>query len=322
MSGGHSNSTKIKSFLTVLPTDDRGGAKGEYIVCINPENKDSLGLGRNAVAVYEHTGPDRKLLVPCRIVTDADVHMASARMDQTLRTSLGIVKGEIGKAKIELFRLHIPCWYRLKRWFANRLGFRYVMCRVSKADPEDMEKQICRIPATTSRLLGTGDGAFMVCEAIRETHGIFGLVARRIRAYEVNENAIDERKKRERDQPERYLSPERILGVKPDLPMIIVDKEMRHQLFVKPLDALRTRRDLWNVVGKQIIEAGLLFFIAALAASVIIPLQRSWLLFVWITAACLIITFIITAVWARAKMKTRIRVRRHTRTFEKDEGCE
>ena len=76
----------------ILRTEDRKGAKDDYIICVNPSIKKSKHLGRFAVLVHKRKIDKRlkELKVPCRVVIDETLGDREVRVDQSLRNALGI----------------------------------------------------------------------------------------------------------------------------------------------------------------------------------------------------------------------------------------
>jgi len=74
----------------ILRTEDRKGAKDDYIICVNPSIKKSKHLGRFAVLVHKRKIDKRlkELKVPCRVVIDETLGDREVRVDQSLRNAL------------------------------------------------------------------------------------------------------------------------------------------------------------------------------------------------------------------------------------------
>ena len=75
----------------ILRTEDRKGAKDDYIICVNPSIKKSKHLGRFSVLVHKRKIDKRlkELKVPCRVVIEETLNDSEVRCDQSLRNAPG-----------------------------------------------------------------------------------------------------------------------------------------------------------------------------------------------------------------------------------------
>ncbi|MEX2707005.1 MAG: hypothetical protein Q6352_017380 [Candidatus Freyrarchaeum guaymaensis] len=74
----------------ISPTDKRKGAMDDFIVFVNPKTKKRLKLKRLAVAVHHVRNINRDPKAPCRVLIDESIEDDTAKIDQTLRTAIGI----------------------------------------------------------------------------------------------------------------------------------------------------------------------------------------------------------------------------------------
>lgn len=249
----------------ILRTEDRKGAKDDYIICVNPSIKKSKHLGRFAVLVHKRKIDKRlkELKVPCRVVIDETLGDCEVRVDQSLRNALGIPyefsDADKEKFTVEIYPLRLYLFQHLRYFISYILGRRYLFFRVCKADIPDMEKNICRIPSDSFKLLGCEEGDRVICEYPVREGDIYRLRECKIKCYGASEEMIKKREEMEEENiSARYPSAEKLLEVSPDsplspdIPRIFLDAHARDELHVEPIDPVRVRRDLFHLFLKQI----------------------------------------------------------------------
>ena len=250
----------------------------------------------------------KELKVPCRVVIDETLGDCEVRVDQSLRNALGIpyefsdadkekFTVEIYPLRLYLFRLRFQ---HLRYFISYILGRRYLFFRVCKADIPDMEKNICRIPSDSFKLLGCEEGDRVICEYPVCDGDFYRLRECKIKCYEASEKMIENRKANEKENiSARYPSAEKLLNVSPDIPRIFLDAHARDELHVEPIDPVRVRRDLFHLFLKQIREFGIILLLSLLTVVYIFPFQSLILIFVISVA----ITFLLILTNIRAKIK-------------------
>ena len=290
----------------ILRTEDRKGAKDDYITCVNPSIKKSKHLGRFAVLVHKRKIDKRlkELKVPCRVVIDETLGDCEVRVDQSLRNALGIPyefsDADKEKFTVEIYPLRLSLYQHLRYFLSYKLGRRYLFFRVCKADIPDMEKNICRIPSDSFKLLGCEEGDRVICEYPVREGDIYRLRECKIKCYGASEKMIEKREEKEEENiSARYPSAEKLLKVTPDIPRIFLDAHARDELHVEPIDPVRVRRDLFHLFLKQIREFGIILLLSLLTVAYIFPLQSLILIFVISVA----ITFLLILTNIRAKIK-------------------
>lgn len=302
--------------LRVDQTSSRRGARGEYIVCVNPSARRRHGLGpfthlavaKRSVRVQLKGEPglhDLVLAVPCRVVDDVNRAADEILLDQTLRAALGVPHGTLPAAgEIAIARLRRGVWQPLRGFLSRFAGRRVLVARVVKAAIPDMEKELCRLPESIFELLGCKPGDRIVVQSAVPAGSTFSLRSLRMTAYEVSQQMMDDRRAHEQDPRTTYDSPEERLGVKPDLPPLFLDLEGRHRLGVRVLQPVYVRRSTWHSLRKQYREAGVLFVLSALAAGGLIPggVTHGWQS-MWIAAGAFL--FALVLVWLAVRASVR-----------------
>ena len=292
----------------ILRTEDRKGAKDDYITCVNPSIKKRMYLGRFAVLVHDHPGVDKKLKVPCRVVIDETLNDSEVRCDQSLRNALGIPfefsDADKEKFTIDIYPLRLSLFQHLRYSISYILGRRYLFFRVCKADIPDMEKNICRIPSDSFKLLGCEEGDRVICEYPVREGDFYRLRECKIKCYGASEEMIKKREEMEEENiSARYPSAEKLLKVSPDIPRIFLDAHARDELHVEPIDPVRVRRDLFHLFLKQIREFGIILLLSILAVAHIFPIMITWQSLILIFVISVAIAFLLILVNIKAKIK-------------------
>ena len=288
----------------ILRTEDRKGAKDDYIVCVNPLIKKRMYLGRFAVLVHDHPGVDKKLRVHCRVVVDEAPNESKVRVDQSLKNAIGIpFEYDEGKFTVEIYPLRLSLFQHLRYFISYILGRRYLFFRVCKADIPDMEKNICRIPSDSFKLLGCEEGDRVICEYPVREGDFYRLRECKIKCYGASEEMIKKREEMEEENiSARYPSAEKLLKVSPDIPRIFLDAHARDELQVEPIDPVRVRRDLFHLFFKQIREFGIILLLSILAVAHIFPIMITWQSLILIFVISVAIAFLLILVNIRAKI--------------------
>lgn len=292
----------------MLRTEDRKGAKDDYIICVNPSIKKRMYLGRFAVLVHDHPDIGKKLKVPCRVVIDETLNDSEVRCDQSLRNALGIPfefsDADKEKFTIDIYPLRLSLFQHLRYFISYILGRRYLFFRVCKADIPDMEKNICRIPSDSFKLLGCEEGDRVICEYPVRDGDFYRLRECKIKCYGASEEMIKKREEMEEENiSARYPSAEKLLKVSPDIPRIFLDAHARDELHVEPIDPVRVRRDLFHLFLKQIREFGIILLLSILAVAHIFPIMITWQSLILIFVISVAIAFLLILVNIKAKIK-------------------
>ena len=275
-----------------------------------PFNQKSKHLGRFAVLVHKRKIDKRlkELKVPCRVVIDETLGDCEVRVDQSLRNALGIpyefTDADKEKYTVEIYPLRLSLFQHLRYFISYILGRRYLFFRVCKADIPDMEKNICRIPSDSFKLLGCEEGDRVICEYPVREGDIYRLRECKIKCYEASEEMIKKREEMEEENiSARYPSAEKLLEVSPDIPRIFLDAHARDELHVEPIDPVRVRRDLFHLFLKQIREFGIILLLSLLTFAYSLPIMITWKSFILIFVISVAIAISLILVNIRAKIK-------------------
>lgn len=269
----------------VLRTENREGADGDYIVCVNESVKKILKLGNLAVVVYRPPKLNVELKAHCRVVIDNKLSNEQVRLDQSVRNAIGIPYGKEGEegVKVELHPLCLSVGQRLHYHLSRLFGWRYLFFRVCKSDTPDLEKDLCRIPSDAFRLLGCEAGDTVICEAPVFENGRYKLRTYKIKAYEAVREFIEERERKEEEETKkaeksldaRYHSAKELLEVEPDIPRIFFDWHTREALGLLEgdlkklggeLHPVKARREITNLFFKELVGFGIMVLLSLLSA--------------------------------------------------------
>lgn len=281
------------SFAVLATTSaQRREAKGEYIVCASGEVRATLQLGE--WAAVEHTvhldggATMRTLRVIARVVTDDGLGDHELRMDQTCRNAIGIpFRYERDASRVRIRPLRVSRRQALLIRLTRLAGRRYVILRVHKGDIPDMEKRLARMSPGLFPVVGVPPGGRLVVEAAREvSDGSLEMAAVRVRTLELGADA--ERRIRAAEEPRsdaRFVDARACLGIDPDIGDLFLDLNEREGLKATSLDPVRVRRDLGDLVEREILGAGAIFFLSLIGVSTALPWDGGWLKFAVVAAA-------------------------------------
>lgn len=312
-------------------TAHRRFAKGDYVISIHKRTKKDLGIGRFAVVGYrvhyqgsdeckepllnKGIGLEKILEVHARVVAVGDnvpgilhVNTDEIRIDQSIRNAIGIPYTDASDV-VEIFpvRMHLIAYaaYLLRYFISRILGFRYFFYRVCSAHVHDMEKGICRIPGDTFAILGTEAENNLVFESpkkVGET-GVFEIVTKSIASYELTNEIKSLRLEKEVQKEIRYRNPKSWISVEPDISRVFLDQADRERLGVDQLSPVKARRDVSDLLQKQILGVGIFFFVSALSLGGLWPLEKTWMSFILILIVGLIMALGLMIVILRTRIK-------------------
>lgn len=275
------------AFAVLVTTSDlRAEAKGEYVVCVNRAVKERLEIGKWAAVEHNVQLDDgksiRTLRVIARVVADDTLKDQELRTDQTCRNAIGIpFEYEHADIRVGIRPLRVsrfPSWMMV---LARVVGRRYVILRVHKGDIPDMEKRLARMGPGLFSVVGVPPGGRLVIESVREmTDGSLEMARVRVRALELSEDA--EKRIRDKEEPwsnARFVDARACLGIDPDIGDLFLDLAERESLGADSLDPVRVRRDLGDLVEREILGTGVIFFLSLLGVSSALPWDGGWLKF-------------------------------------------
>jgi hypothetical protein len=265
--------------------DQRKQAKSNYIAAVRKAVKDRLELGEQVVLSrsVKNAADKRELVVRCQLVEEDLVPEDEVWADQTVRNAIGIEFGDETE-KAALAPIRPGAMEALREPVSRLLGRRFVLLRVCKAEPLDLEKDMARISPEVFPLLGIrpGDRIFISCAVPGRDGEGYRERTHTLRAHELTEQMLEEREKNEESEVKRgfearYLSAEKLVGVKRDIGRIFLDEEARSKLGAMPLQVVKLRRASGNAVAQELLGFGVVFFISGFAVSSILPWGVSWL---------------------------------------------
>jgi hypothetical protein len=253
----------------VIPTSDRPGSEGTYIVRLSEANRRLLKV-RNGAYLKVSYGKASAL---ARLSVDKNLDDKTIRIDQTLRTAICLEKVMQGvKKKKEL--VYDPTGRgTLERPIAvERSGFRgpsllgrlvkqqYLVCLVHHAKPRDMEKPIARLATQSMEVLGVepGDKVLLASEKGRKS----------IRCLALDSKDALPLKETMRDFtapcPETHYDDTL-------LPWVTIDLQTRRKLGVEPWEPIMVGRDPYHALAQEFSQVGLAVALSALGGAVVVP---------------------------------------------------
>lgn len=273
---------------------DRAACPYDFVVAMGPDMAAALGLGGPACDGVVVTrwlagggAPSKRcpLRVNAVLRLDGGLAPGRVRMDQTLRTALGIAYelGRHTRNDLGFSRLTLDRKQAARRLVVRVLGVRYMYARVEKARPSDIEKNICRVNKDMLAILGTGEGSRVVLLAPRPAAPAtarLGLLS--VKAFDLSEAMRTEREAQSRDHAEkgwnaRYVNAAELLSLRPDILPVYLDAHARSALGVEPGDPVKLRRDFPDLFKQQLLEVGVALALSTLALTRLFPddLQKS-----------------------------------------------
>lgn len=201
-----------------------------YEAWVTPGLRKRLGLGSHAVLAFVHPGLQRLrapedesrldyLAAICRVRV-ANVEDDIVRVDQTLRTALGIPHapfGDLHNLPVYLLPARRSLWKAFRQTAAGLFGYRTLAMRCAIAAVEDIEKRYARLSESALRTLGLAEGADVILErAFPETFAdgmihAFTIKDIRLSAFSATDAFIADRKGLAQRFPHRYIDVNRAL---------------------------------------------------------------------------------------------------------------
>lgn len=286
--------------LEVLGTDKRDFV-GDYIVQMNKQTMKKEELRVKEGDFVSLTNKDKKLTnekksfpipILARVHTpDTTVNDDQIRVDQTLRNAIGVRKGDLVVVKK----------VNVKEGFLKKIvGYQYEVARIGKADPADMEKNICRVPQEVIDVLAIEEGDYVEIKP-HEGKPI------KLRAFSIRPSSKLECKRgkfKEYNIKERALklqrNAHRDVGFEAEkTPIIFLDKDARIQLGggkiedeLPELMPVKIRRDTWHTVYKHLSEVSLALLLAFIGLAIALPAPYSYSLLFFATGFIIYLTFL------------------------------
>lgn len=294
-------------FVTGTKTEHRKKAKDDYIICINSNKKKQLCMGKFAVITHQIQNENRNKLLKthCRVIIDESLPDSQIRADQTIRNAIGIPYGyDEETTTVEVYPLNLSLFQSINEYISYLLGRRYLFLRVNISDIPDLEKNLSRIPLEAFKLLGTNESNRIVLESpIKNNKNKYILKKFDIKAFELSHQIIEMKTNLQKEYPDRYLNADEILKIKPDIWPIHIDRHIRDMLILDSLDAVKVRRDLFDLFLNEVREFGIIFFLSLFTIVQILPIKIDWWLLILIILISLLIAVNIILMNIRARLK-------------------
>lgn len=260
--------------------DDHIHAGRPYVVVVGTDDHSqlshpgSLGL---AVVRRELAGAPGPVTVLVRLErASSGLDTGSVRMDQTVRTALGlpslIAEGSVDASSVSLHRLTCSMGDRINNWVSGLCGRRYLLLRVSQPNPQDIEKNLCRVGSDDLIALGADAGSKLVFFTAREegTAGYF-LTRTSLQTLPLSSEAALNRRQAETEASAqgwsaRYRCSRLILGIEgSDLSDVFLDSDSRADLHIDRCSPVLVRRDSLSAMARELLEFGVVLLASLLA---------------------------------------------------------
>lgn len=324
---GYNNNIHLSRNFKVLGTEDKHRFKVPYdfVIALNPVVSSSLKL-KKYVVISRPIIENKNILTiqkkPIRaygiLVKDDLLSNDEIRMDQTLRNAIGIPFTLKKPMRYDLLidPIKINVYQKFRNFVTKRLGRRYLFLRVSKPNPPDIEKNICRVPSDALSLMGTDIGSKIVLISPiknKKTPSSYTLKNYSIKAFDLNKELVVHRDNEEKIHYKkkgwnaRYVNASKLLGVEPDIGRIMLDLHVRNFLKVHPGDPIKVRRNFTDLFRRQIMEVGILISISSIALTRLIPdwIKTDYYLFYLLSSLSVSIIMSVSIILLRLKSRVR-----------------
>ena len=233
----------------------------------------SLGL---AVVRRDVAGAPAPIAVLVRLERDvAGLEPGTVRMDQTVRTALGLpallIAGQAATENISLHPLTCSWADRLNNLVSGLCGRRYLLLRASQPDPQDIEKGLCRVGSDDLIALGADAGSKLVFFTPRETPAGYVLTRASLQTLPLSNDSASRRRTAESDSSDdgwgaRYRCSRTLLGVEgSDLSDVFLDSDARSDLHIDRCWPVLVRRDSLSAMARELLEFGVVLLASLLA---------------------------------------------------------
>lgn len=212
------------------------------------------------------------LVIPDR---SGQLGRAHARLDQTIRTALGlkalIDSGAGQVVDLKLKPLRASRRDRLNNAMSRLVGRRYLLLRVAQPDPNDIEKGVARVSEDDLVALGADVGSRVVFFGAKHGSNGYQLVRKSLQVMPLEGESVTERRKKEKDAaaagwPARYRSAPHLLEIEgPDLTYSFIDRDAREHLGIDRVWPVLVRRDSRSAMVRELQEFGIALLASLLA---------------------------------------------------------
>jgi hypothetical protein len=151
----------------VLPTQNihQQYAKKDYLIVVNSKIKKKLNIGQFAVVKYLFINSIVNEAITLtsigRVIIDDELKEDTLCLSQTLRQAIGIPVSVTDGLKIKIERLNIGFLKERLKLFSSS---QYIIVRVQKSVPQDIEKNFCRLSSDSISIVGSKSGQKLLFE--------------------------------------------------------------------------------------------------------------------------------------------------------------
>lgn len=289
------------------PTTHRPHSEGTYIVRLSPRNKKRLKVWNNAYLSISFG----RVSVLARLSVDTDLDDQTIRMDQTLRTALGLDKIMQGSADKESTpedeslgqSISIQAAnFRGPSFLSTVLKQQYLVCIIHHALPIDMETPIARLKKSSMEAIGieSGDKVWLISD--------FGCQAIRCLPFDDQVRLPLDSMKIQFPPP---LPDEEYEGLV--LPWVTMDFQTRLHLNqtgeasndVKPWHPILVGRHLPHALASELSTVAMGLALTALGGAVVLP-DTITTDFPWLPVSILVASFVTVLILIALKIRSRI----------------
>jgi hypothetical protein len=266
----------LEGDIRLHPTQSRHhkGHRLPYVVAV--ADATARHTGRSRLAVLERLVDGRHIGVIVGVVSDESCGDRDLRLDQTIRTALGlplrIDASNCVRSDLRLVPLEIPFVDRVRNRVSGLVGRRYLLVRAAPPRPTDIEKRICRLSSDDLAALGSSvDGRVVLFGAKRRPDGAYALGRFSVQALGLDGDVVGQREGEERLSVDhrwdaRYVCPTTVLGVDgTDLAKLFIDSDIREELGVGQAWPVLARRDSRSAISSETQDFGIALLTSFLA---------------------------------------------------------
>ena len=259
----------------VIRTDTRPGSEGTYIVRLSQANSKRLKArnGNYLRIRYGNNSVMACLSVDDKLDDNETIRNETIRMDQTLRTALGLTTIMQGPKKKELIYspagggdLKYPIVIRRERfkgpnWLTKTLRQQYLVCVVHHAMAADMETPLVRLAMRAMQVLGIEPG-----DRVRLINGEHHKTLRCLPLDPAFQLPL---KTMEKDFADwMYELPKKDKDLR--LPWITLDLQTRLALNVQPWQSIIVGRDTYHALKSEFSQVALAVALATLGGAIVV----------------------------------------------------
>jgi formylmethanofuran dehydrogenase subunit D len=254
----------------VTRTDTRPGSEGTYIVRLSPANVQKLKVKNGS---YLKVSYGKASVLACLSVDYELDDDSTVRIDQTLRTAIGLEAMMQGSGKKELIYrtngdrdLEHPIFIQLSQFpgptlLAKLVKQQYLICAAHVAMSEDMEKPIARLTPNSMETIGIqpGDKVLLISENGRKPVRCLALDSKKqLPTKTMNEYFPEGRGPLLEDEDLR-------------LPWVTLDRQTRIAIGAEPWEPIIVGRDPRHALTSELGVVAMGLAVSALGGAIVVP---------------------------------------------------